>query len=115
VNADQHRDEFEQFDQYDAPIQHDAWDEDNYRYAQRQLRIQQAAVERDIGRQQLAVAHEANELARSCSYAASDAAAAARSQARTARAALIVAIIALVISIIRPEKIADYVSYWISQ
>jgi hypothetical protein len=56
------------------------------------------------GRQQLAVARDANEIARSAAYAASDAAAAARSQAHIAKVPLIIATIALFVSITTPEK-----------
>jgi len=115
MNEGRHPDEFEQFERYDVPIQHHDWDEDKHLYAQQRLRDQQAALEREIRRQELAVAREANELARICSYAASDAAAAARSQARTARAALVIAVIALAISIVTPERTAAYLSYWLSQ
>jgi hypothetical protein len=68
------------------------------------------------GRQQLAVARDANEIARSAAYAASDAAAAARSQAHITRAPLIIATIALFVSITTPEKIVAYVSSkpWVS-
>jgi hypothetical protein len=115
MNENRRPEGFEQSDRHDVPLQHDGWDEDYHLYAQQRLRDQQAALEREIRRQELAVAHEANELARSCSYAASDAAAAARSQARTAWAALVIATIALAVSIIRPEKIMAYLANWLSQ
>ena len=67
------------------------------------------SLEEEIGRQQLAVARDANEIARAASYAASDAAAAARLQARISIAALIVATIALVVSVVTPSGIASYV------
>ena len=108
--GDHNRGEYEQLDQHDAPLQHAAWDEEKHRDFQQWLNEQDASLEREIGRQHLAVAREANEIARSVSYAASDAAAAARSQARTAWAALIIAIIALSVSVITPEKITAYVS-----
>jgi hypothetical protein len=116
VIGERNREEFEQFGQHDVPLQHAAWDEEKHRRAQEWLKEQKASLEREIGRQQLAVAREANEVARSASYAASDAAAAARSQARTAWAALIIATIALLVSIMTPEKIATYLSSkpWVS-
>ena len=67
------------------------------------------AFEEEIGRQHLAVARDANEIARAASYAASDAAAAARFQARVSMAALIIATIALVVSVVTPARIASYV------
>jgi hypothetical protein len=78
--------------------------------AQEWLKEQKASLEREIGRQQLAVARDANEIARSASYAASDSAAEVRSYARAARAARIIATIALLVSIITPEKITAYLS-----
>jgi hypothetical protein len=110
VIGDHNREEYEHVDQHDAPLQHAVWDEENHRDAQQWLNEQDASLEREIGRQHLAVAREANEIARSVSHAASDAAAAARSQARTAWAALIIALIALAVSIITPEKITAYAS-----
>ena len=65
--------------------------------------------EEEVGKQQLAVARDANEIARSASYAASDAAAAARFQARVSMAALAIAIVALVVSVVTPDRIASYV------
>jgi hypothetical protein len=120
VIGERNREEFELLGYHDVSMQHEAWDEEKHRRAQQWLKEQQASLEREIGRQHLAVAREANEVARSASYAASDAAAAARSQARTARAALAIATIALLVSIITPEKITDYLSSkpwasWISQ
>lgn len=115
MSENRHPEEFEQFDRQDIPLQHDGRDASNHFYAQQWLRDQQAALEREIRRQELAVAREANELARSCSYTASDAAASVRSQARTAWAALVIATIALVVSIIRPEKIIASLSFWLSQ
>ena len=75
------------------------------------------AFEEEIGRQHLAVARDANEIARAASYAASDAAAAARFQARVSMAALIIATIALVVSIMTPARIASYVDAqsWLSR
>jgi hypothetical protein len=49
------------------------------------------SFEEELAKQHLAVARDANEIARSASYIASDAAAAARLQARIAIAALIIA------------------------
>jgi hypothetical protein len=75
--------------------------------------FEQAGRERsfdeEIGRQHLAVARDANEIARAASYAASDAAAAARFQARVSIAALIVAAIALAVSVMTPARIASYI------
>jgi hypothetical protein len=73
--------------------------------------------EEEIGRQHLAVARDANEIARAASYAASDAAAAARLQARISMAALIIATIALVVSAVTPARIASYVDVqsWLSR
>jgi hypothetical protein len=81
VIGDRNREEFEQSGQHDVLVQHEAWDKEKHRHAQEE---QKASLEREIGRQQLAVARDANEIARSASYAASDAATAARSHARTA-------------------------------
>ena len=100
--GDRNREEFEQLGQHDVLVQHEAWDKEKHRHAQEWIKEQKASLEREIGRQQLAVARDANEIARSASYAASHAAAAARSHARTARAALIIATIALLVSIITP-------------
>jgi hypothetical protein len=120
VIGERNREEFDPLGYHDVSVQHEAWDEDRHRRAQEWLKEQKASLEREIGRQHLAVAREANEVARSASYAASDAAAAARSQARTARAALAIAVMALLISILTPEKIVTYLSSkpwvaWISQ
>jgi hypothetical protein len=120
VIGERNREEFDLLGYHDVSLQHEAWDEEKHRRAQQWLKEQKASLEREIGRQHLAVAREANEVARSASYAASDAAAAARSQARTARAALAIAVIALLISILTPEKITAYLSSkpwvsWISQ
>jgi hypothetical protein len=73
--------------------------------------------EEEIGRQQLAVARDANEIARAASYAASDAAAAARLQARISIAALIIAAAALVVSVMTPSRIASYMGAqsWVSR
>jgi hypothetical protein len=84
-------------------VQHEALDKEKHRHAQEWLEEQKASLEREIGRRQLAVARDANEIARFASYAASDAAAAARSHSRTASAALIVTTIALLVSII-PQR-----------
>jgi hypothetical protein len=120
VIGERNREEFELLGYHDVSLQHEAWDDEKHRRAQEWLKEQKASLEREIGRQHLAVAREANEVARSASYAASDAAAAARSQARTARAALAIATIALLVSIITPEKITAYLSAkpwtsWVSQ
>jgi hypothetical protein len=74
-------------------------------------------LEEEIGRQQLAVARDASEIARAASYAASDAAAAARLQARISIAALIIATIALVVSIVTLSRIVSYVDAqtWLSR
>jgi hypothetical protein len=74
-------------------------------------------LEEEIGRQQLAVARDASEIARAASYAASDAAAAARLQARISMAALIIATIALVVSIVTLSRIVSYVDAqsWLSR
>jgi hypothetical protein len=119
VIGDRNREEFEFLGQHDVLVQHEAWDEEKHRHAQEWLKEQRASLEREIGRQQLAVARDANEIARSAAYAANDAAAAAaaaRSQAHIAKAPLIIATIALFVSIITPEKIAAYVSSkpWVS-
>jgi hypothetical protein len=108
VIGDRNREEFEQLGQHDVLVQHEAWDVEKHRHAQEWLKEQKASLEQEIGRQQLAVVRDANEIARSASYAASDAAAEARSYAHTARAALIIATIALLVSIITPEKITAY-------
>jgi hypothetical protein len=73
--------------------------------------------EEEIGRQHLAVARDANEIARTASYAASDAAAASRLQARISIAALIIATIALVVSVMTPARIASYIDAqpWLSR
>ena len=71
--------------------------------------------EEEIGRQHLAVARDANEIARAASYAASDAAAAARLQARISIAALIIAAIALVVSVVTPSRIAFEAQSWLSR
>jgi hypothetical protein len=97
VIGDRNRGEFEQLGQHDVLVQHEAWDLEKHRHAQEWLKEQKASLEREIGRQQVAVARDA---ARSASYAASDAAAEVRSYARTAKAALIIATIALLVSII---------------
>jgi hypothetical protein len=104
VIGDRNREEFEFLGQHDVLVQHEAWDEEKHRRAQEWLREQRASLEREIGRQQLAVARDANEIARSAAYAATDAAAAARSQAHIAKAPLIIATIALFVSITTPEK-----------
>ena len=77
------------------------------------------SFEEEIARQHLAFARDANEIARSASYAASDAAAAAQLQARIAIAALMIATIALAVSVVTPDKItsllaAQYWSSWLS-
>jgi hypothetical protein len=77
VIGDRNREEFEQLGQHDVLVPHKARDEEKHRHAQEWLKEQKASLEREIGRQQLAVARDANEIARSASYAASDAAAAA--------------------------------------
>jgi hypothetical protein len=69
--------------------------------------------EEEIGRQHLAVARDANEIARAASYAASDAAAAARLQARISIAALIIAAVALVVSVVTPARIAFEAQSWL--
>ncbi|HEY9452897.1 MAG TPA: hypothetical protein VIR82_09500 [Bradyrhizobium sp.] len=114
--GDRDREELEYLGQPDVLVQHEAWDEEKHRHAQEWLNEQRASLEREIGRQQLAVARDANEIARSAAYAASDAAATARAYAHTARAALVIAVIALFVSIMTPEKIAAYVSSkpWVS-
>lgn len=73
--------------------------------------------EEEMGRQHLAVARDANEIARAASYAASDASAAARLQARISIVALIIATIALVVSVMTPDRIASYVDAqsWLSR
>jgi hypothetical protein len=73
--------------------------------------------EEEMGRQQLAVARDANEIARAASYAASDAAAAARLQVHISIAALIIATAALVVSVMTPSKIASYMGAqsWVSR
>jgi hypothetical protein len=73
--------------------------------------------EEEIGKQQLAVARDANEIARAACFAASDAAAAARLQARISIAALIIAAFALAVSIITPSRIASYMDAqsWLSR
>ena len=73
--------------------------------------------EEEVGKQQLAVARDASEIARAASYAASDAAAAARLQARISIAALLIAVIALVVSVMTPARIASYVDAqsWLSR
>jgi hypothetical protein len=121
VTGDRYREEFEDLGPHDALVQHEAWDEEKHRHAQEWLKEewlkeQRASLEREIGRQQLAVARDANEIARSAAYAATDAAATARSYAHTARAALAIAVIALLVSIITPERIAAYVASkpWVS-
>lgn len=120
---DRDREELEYSGQHDVLVQHEAWDEERHRHAQDQewlkeewLKEQRASLEREIGRQQLAVARDANEIARSAAYAATDAAATARSYAHTARAALAIAVIALLVSIITPARIAAYVASkpWVS-
>jgi hypothetical protein len=68
------------------------------------------SFEDELARQHLAVALDANEIARSASYSASDAAAAARSQRRIAIAALIIATLALVVSVVTPDAIQSYVA-----
>lgn len=118
--GDRDREEFEHLGQHDVLVQHEAWDEEKHRHAQEWLKEQRASLEREIGRQQLAVARDANEIARSAAYAAADAAATARSYAHTARAALAIAVIALLVSIITPERIVAYVASkpwgsWVSE
>jgi hypothetical protein len=68
------------------------------------------SFEDELARQHLAVARDANEIARSAAYYASDAAAAARMQRRIAVAALIIAILALVVSVITPATIESYLA-----
>jgi hypothetical protein len=68
------------------------------------------SFEEELAKQHLAVARDANEIARSASYFASDAAAAARLQARIAIAALIIATLALVVSVVTPDAIKSYVA-----
>jgi hypothetical protein len=68
------------------------------------------SFEEELARQHLAVAQDANEIARAASYSASDAAAAARLQRRIAIAALIIAILALVVSVITPAAIESYLA-----
>jgi hypothetical protein len=68
------------------------------------------SFEEELARQHLAVAQDANEIARAASYSASDAAAAARLQRRIAVAALIIAILALVVSVITPAAIESYLA-----
>jgi hypothetical protein len=68
------------------------------------------SFEDELARQHLAVAREANEIARSASYSASDAAAAARLQARIAIAAFIIATFALVVSVVTPDAIKSYLA-----
>jgi hypothetical protein len=98
--------------QHGVLVQHEAWDEEKHRHAQEWIKKQRASLEREIGRQEPAVARDTNEIARSAAYAASDA---VRSQAHIAEAPLIIATIALFVSIITPEKIAAYVSKpWVS-
>ena len=72
--------------------------------------------EREVGRQHLAVARAANEIARAASHAASDAASAARWQAGISVAALTIATIALVISIATSDKMTSflYSQGWLS-
>jgi hypothetical protein len=73
------------------------------------------SFEDQLARQHLAVAQDANEIARSASYAASDAAAAARLQARVAIAALLIAITALVVSVATPDRIKSFlIAQWLS-
>jgi hypothetical protein len=75
------------------------------------------SFEEEVGKQQLAVARDASDIARAASYAASDAAAAARVQARVSIAALFIAVIALVVSVMTPARIASYVDApsWLSR
>jgi hypothetical protein len=75
------------------------------------------SFEEEIRWQHLVVAHDANEIARAASYAASDAAAASRFQARVSIAALVIATIALVVSVVTPARIASYVDAqpWLSR
>jgi hypothetical protein len=68
------------------------------------------SFEDELARQHLAVARDANEIARSASYYASDAAAAARLQGRIAIAALIIATLALVVSVVTPGAIESYLA-----
>ena len=68
------------------------------------------SFEEVLAMQHLAVARDANEIARSAAYAASAAAAAARLLAYLAMMALIVAVTALVISVVTPEKIKSYLA-----
>ena len=88
--------------------------EQNHHDEFEQLRADRA-FEEELGRQHLAVAREANEIARTASYAASDAAAAARFQARVSIAALIIATIALVVSVVTPARIAFEAQFWLSR
>jgi cytochrome c biogenesis factor len=73
-------------------------------------RAPEKSFEEEIVRQHLAVARDANEIARSAAYAASAAAAAARLLAYIAMAALIMAVSALVVSIVTPDKIRSYLA-----
>jgi hypothetical protein len=68
------------------------------------------SFEDELARQHLAVAQDANEIARAAAYAANDAAAAARWQARISMAALIIATLALVVSIVTPNEIESYLA-----
>ena len=91
---------------------------DRYSEELQQL-VPEQSFEDELARQHLAVARDANEIARAASYSASDAAAAARSQARLAIAALIIATLALVVSIVTPDTIEAYLAthpwqYWFS-
>jgi len=70
----------------------------------------EASFEEEIMRQHLAVARDANEIARSASYAAAAAASAARLLAFIAMGALIVALTALAISVVTPDRINSYLS-----
>jgi len=72
--------------------------------------VPEQSFEDELARQYLAVALDANEIARTASHAASDAAAAARLQARVAMVALIIATLALAVSIVTPEAIKAYLA-----
>jgi hypothetical protein len=70
----------------------------------------EASFEEEIMRQHLAVARDANEIARSASYAAAAAASAARLLAYIAIGAMIVALTALLISVVTPDRINSYLA-----
>jgi hypothetical protein len=82
----------------------------NERYSEEFQLAPEQSFEDELARQHLAVARDANEIARFASYSASDAAAAARLQGRVAKAALIIAILALAISVITPAAIQSYLA-----